>query len=86
MSDAVQKAQQCRAIVRKAMETCKDTVPGVTPAHIMVALAAEAGYGMAILSSSARDQMFGALVSVMGQEAGLPVVATKAPGSLFKTN
>lgn len=80
MANALQITQQCKEIVRKAMDSCKNTVPGVSPAHIMVALAAEAGSGMALLPSEAKDKMFGACVTVMGQEAGLPVAAMKAPG------
>lgn len=78
MSDSLNQVLQCKEIVRRAMDTCKDTIPGVTPVHIMVALAAECGAGMKHLPGEAKDKMFGACVTVLGQEAGLPVVARKS--------
>lgn len=80
MANHIDQVMQAKEIIRRAMDTCKNTINGVTPMHIMVALAAEAGSGMATLPGEAKGKMFGACVTVMGQEAGLPVAAMQMPG------
>lgn len=77
MSDHFRIIMQCKEIVRQAMDSCKNTIPDVTPTHIMTALVAEAGSGMALLPQHAKDKLFPALVTVMGEEAKLPVMMSK---------